>query len=78
MQSCPILKVILSFGYILVVLGSLGMMIFATKFGFSTNLDGYRLSKDRFLCMDGAQVWLASWVLIIIGTIMQLIGYWVG
>lgn len=78
MQNLPILKVLLSFGYVFVVLGSVGMIVFATKFGFSTHLGGYRNLENRYLGMDGACVWWVSWCLIIAGTVLQLIGYWVG
>jgi hypothetical protein len=61
--------------YLLVLMGSGGMIVFASKFGFSTNLDGYRMMKARFLRLDGAQVWFASWGFVIVGTLMQLIAF---
>ncbi len=59
-----------------VIVGSLGMMAFATKFGFSSDLDGYRLSPVRFFKMNGAQVWSVSWSFILIGTVLQGSAAW--
>jgi hypothetical protein len=64
-------------GYLLVIVGSLGMMAFATKFGLATTMVEHRLSEGRFLGMNGAQVWFRSWVFIVVGTVLQLLGYFV-
>ena len=66
-------KFVGTIAYVLVLIGSGGMIAFATQFGFSTNLDGYRLMETRFLGLNGAQVWIGSWVLVLLGTLGQLI-----
>jgi hypothetical protein len=66
-------KILVSLAYVLVVCGSIGMIIFATKFPLSSRNKDLRHSEERFLGLNGYQVWLYSWLLIILGTIMQLI-----
>jgi len=70
-------KLLFSLSYISVIAGSLGLAAFATKFGFATNLDDYRLSEKTFMGLNGAQVWIGSWVLIVAGTIGQLVMLWI-
>jgi hypothetical protein len=73
MTQC--MKFVFSFSYVLVMLGSLGMMVYATKYGFATNSDEYRLSRKKFMGLNGAQMWRVSWVLILLGTFGQLIAF---
>ena len=71
-------KLLVSAGYVFVVLGSLSLIVFATKFGFATNLDDYEVSPTRYLRMNGKQVWWLSWILIVLGTSLQLVYVWAG
>jgi len=68
------LKILNSFSYILIITGSLGMMVFATKFSFSTRIKDLELTEEeRYLTLNGFQVWKYSWISIIVGTVIQLI-----
>ena len=69
-------KVILTISYLLVIMGSIGMMVFAVKFSFSTSIFQLKNTSERFLWFDGYQVWIYSWVLILVGTAGQLIAAW--
>jgi hypothetical protein len=70
------LKLIFSISYLLIILGSLGMMFFATKFPFCTRIRDLEGESERLIGLNGFQVWKYSWIAIIIGTIMQLINFW--
>jgi hypothetical protein len=70
-------KIIISLSYILVIIGSVGMILFSTKFPFSTRIKDLSLTNHRLLGLDGFQVWIGSWSCIILGTLIQLINYWV-
>jgi hypothetical protein len=72
------MKLFFSLSYISVIAGSLGLAAFATMFGFATNLDEYRVSEQKFIGLNGAQVWIGSWILIIVGTVGQLVIFWIG
>lgn len=64
---------VLMLGYVGVLLGSIGMILFS-RFGLASSLDEHRLSGVRALGMNGAQVWIGAWALIIGGTLLQLVG----
>jgi hypothetical protein len=69
MSSC--LELLLNiFSYVFVLLGSFGMIIF-TRFPFSTVIKDLELSSERFCGLNGYQVWMISWVFIILGTMIQ-------
>jgi hypothetical protein len=70
--------VFVSLGYVLVVLGSWGLAVFAVRFGLATNLDDYEVSPTLFLGMNSKQVWWLSWILIVLGTSVQLAYVWAG
>ena len=70
-------KILFSLPYLAIMVGSIGMIIYQIKFPFSSNIDDLKLSPERFLCLNGKQVWHLSWGLIIAGTIGQLIAFWV-
>jgi hypothetical protein len=67
------LKISTIFSYILIIIGSLGMMVFVTKFSFITPIENSQLTNERFLNLNGYQVWRGSWICIIFGTVIQLI-----
>jgi len=71
-----ILKIVISSSYISIICGSVGMMVFVTKFPFSTSIQDLRYVRERVFGLNGYQVWRFSWLLIILGTIIQLINYW--
>jgi uncharacterized membrane protein len=70
------MKELILLSYFLIILGSIGMVIFATHFSFSTKISDLKHSPERFLMLNGYRVWLISWVLIIIGTFIQMLDYW--
>jgi hypothetical protein len=65
------LRTLQSLSFLLALIGSLGMIVFAVRFPFSTNLHDLKLTEQRFLRLDGAQVWIRSWVLIISSIVIQ-------
>lgn len=68
-------KVIVTLSYIFIILGSIGMMLFISKFPFSTSVKDLELVNYRFWRLNGYQFWILSWLLIILGTFIQLIDY---
>lgn len=72
----PIGKIIFTISYSLVILGSVGMIAFAMKFPLATGIWQLKLAPERFLGLDGYQVWVYSWAAILLGTIGQLIATW--
>ena len=70
-------KVIVSLSFISMILGAIGMIIFATRFHFSTRIKDLQLAEERIFGLDGYQVWMISWILIIFGTFVQLIHFWI-
>jgi hypothetical protein len=69
--------VYISLSYLAIIFGSIGMIFFATKFPFSTSIRDLKLVTERFLGLNGYIVWWLSWSLIIVGTGMQLIDFWI-
>lgn len=69
-------KIIYSLSYLLVIFGSFGMIAFARKFPFVTAIWELKHSPERFLGLNGYQVWLWSWILIILGTAGQILATW--
>jgi hypothetical protein len=61
--------------YLSIIAGSVGMMVFATKFRFSTRLEDLDLDSTTVLGLKGDAVWSWSWRLIIAGTVIQLLDY---
>lgn len=66
------LTVGLAVGYVFVIVGSLGMVVFARRFSFSTNAWGLEHTSERCCGLTGYQVWNGSWWLIVGGSILQL------
>lgn len=79
MQVDPFITALCNFAlgcsYLFGIAGSVGMMIFATTFPFSTSIRDLRLSPERFLGLDGYRVWMVSWSLILTGGFIQLIRF---
>jgi hypothetical protein len=66
-----------SSSYLLIVLGSIGMILFITKFPVSTRIKDLELTPTRIFSLNGYQVWKLSWLLIILGSLFQLLTIWV-
>jgi len=77
MPADLLVKAILSTSYLLVTAGSAGMVLFATRFPFSTRIRDLELVGDRVLWLNGYQVWKYGWACIIAGSLGQLIALWV-
>lgn len=67
--------VFVAISYILIICGSIGMMVFATRFSFSSRIKDLELMPERFLGLNGYRVWWWSWLLIILGTAIQLLDF---
>jgi len=68
-----------TFSNLAIVLGSIGMIIFAMKFPFSTNLSDLKYDQTAYKFLgkvNGYYFWLASWYLILLGAVFQLILPW--
>ena len=82
-QSVPITitryycKILDSSGYVLIILGSIGLICFATKFSISGRIKDLKSSTERLLGLTGYQVWTLSWILILVGSFIQLVTVWV-
>ena len=72
-----ILKVVFSSSYVFVVIGCLGMIEFTRRFPFTTALWEQQYSEIRLLDLNGLRVWQLSWSMIILGTAIQFVDYWV-
>lgn len=70
-------KVIVSLSFISIMLGAIGMIIFATRFTFSTRIKDLQLAEENIFGLNGYQIWTISWILIICGTFIQLIHFWI-
>jgi hypothetical protein len=70
-----LIQLIFSGSYLMIIAGSIGMLIFATRFPLSARINDLRLSSERFLGLNGYAVWMLSWVLIITGTALQMVHY---
>lgn len=72
----PIDKAIFTVSYALVILGSIGMVVFASRFPFSTRIKDLETSSATFCGLNGYQVWFYSWAVIIVGTVGQIVATW--
>lgn len=69
-------KAVATISGLLVVLGSIGMVVFATRFPFSTRIRDLELTGERVGRLNGYQVWKYSWFVIIGGTLGQILATW--
>ncbi len=53
-------KVIVSLSFISMILGAIGMIIFATRFPFSTRIKDLQLAEERIFGLDGYQLWMTA------------------
>ena len=70
-------KLIFTASYSFVLIGSVGMVLFSTRFPFATSTWQLELAEERLCGLNGHQVWRYSWVAIIMGTVGQIVGTWV-
>lgn len=71
-----LIKVIVTVSAFLVVVGSIGMVVFATRFPFSTRIRDLESTMERVCGLNGYQVWKYAWFVIIIGTLGQVLAAW--
>jgi hypothetical protein len=69
-------KIIFTVSYTLVILGSGGMIAFACKFPHFTGIWELKHTQERFLWLNGYQVWVYSWLAILLGTVGQIVATW--
>lgn len=67
--------VVVALSYWAVIGGCTGMIAFAQVFPSSTHIRDLRLASERFLRLNGYQVWIVSWSLITGGTTIQFVDY---
>ena len=72
----PTDKIFFTISYLLVIVGSVGMIVFGSKFPFATGIAQLKDTPERFLGLNGYQVWVYSWIAILLGTAGQLIATW--
>ena len=53
------------------IIGSVGMVIYATNFPFSSNIWELKFGPERLMGLNGYEVWAISWVLIILSGLGQ-------
>lgn len=69
-------KIIFTVSYLLVIAGSFGMIIFPIRFPFATSIRELKYAKERFFQLNGYQVWIVSWISILLGSVGQIIATW--
>lgn len=72
----PIDKITLTVSYSLVIVGSGGMVAFACKFPLAGGVWQLKHTPERFLGLNGYQVWVYSWIAILLGTVGQILVTW--
>ena len=72
----PIDKIIFTLSYALIIAGSGGMIAFAFKFPHVTGIWELKHADERFLRLNGYQVWVYSWLAILLGTTGQILATW--
>lgn len=70
-----LIKLFFSLAYPLIILGSIGMMLFASRFPLSSCIKDWESCNERLCSLNGYQVWKFSWLLIIAGTGLQFIWF---
>lgn len=69
--------IISGLGYIAIILGSVGMILYRKNFGFATSAHEDKLNTGKILGTptNAYNVWMWSWGLIIGGTILQFTNF---
>jgi len=71
------IKIIFTISYFLVIVGSGGMIVFACKFPLAGGgIWQLKHASERFLWLNGYQVWVFSWFAILLGTAGQILATW--
>lgn len=65
------MKVMVALSYLFIVSGSIGMILFATRFPLSSRIIDLKYLKETLFGLKGHHVWFLSWILIIAGTLIQ-------
>jgi len=65
-------KILESLVAIFIIIGSIGMICFASKFPLSGRISDLALASERLLGLHGHLVWIWSWVFILLGSSIQL------
>lgn len=68
-------KFVLIVSYLIIILGSFGMILFVIKFPFSTSIRVHESNPPKVFFLNSFQLWATSWSLIIAGTAIQLVDY---
>ncbi len=70
-------KIVFTVSYALVIVGSGGMIAFAYKFPLAGGgIWQLKHTSERFLTLNGYQVWVSSWFAILLGTAGQILATW--
>ncbi len=69
-------KIILTVSYLLIITGSAGMMVFASKFPLASGGIWELKYTLGFLSLNGYQIWISSWFAILLGTAGQILATW--
>jgi hypothetical protein len=69
------MKVFGVLSYLLTIAGAGGMIVFSQKFPLTTAIWMLKHTQERFLGLNGYEVWIASWLFIISGSLVQGILY---
>jgi len=72
----PIDKIMFTVSYAFVIVGCGGMIAFASKFPLVSAIWELKHHKERFLGLNGYQIWVWSWVAILFGTVGQILATW--
>jgi hypothetical protein len=73
-----IAKALMVISYLCIILGSIGMVIYFVDFPFSTSLADAMSVKGYHIPIKSLFWWFGSWLLIIVGTTIQLFHYFSG
>lgn len=69
------MKVFGVLSHIFTISGAFGMIVFSQKFPFSTSIWMLKHTHERYLGLNGYEMWILSWSLIIAGSLIQGILY---
>ena len=61
--------------YLSIIVGSAGMIILVMKYPFSTRIQDLEFADKPILGLNGKQLWIWSWSLIMAGMAVQFLDY---
>jgi hypothetical protein len=59
MQTC-LIKVLVAVSYLFVIIASVGLILFATRFSLSTRIKDLKDAKERLCCLNGYRVYIIT------------------